>query len=172
MMTNLQTITSFFWSDPRVYNIVAYLICGPLILLWIWITLRTQVTPLKTWLALASISALSLLPLYHRQYDAKLIMLQFPAVGLLLTQRHPSRRLASALTAVATFLTGDLPWLVLLKIGDALRAVGSPLSKLAAEVLLNFSVPLALLATGVFYLWLYMRQTKADHIEPLSTPGA
>jgi hypothetical protein len=172
MMINLQTVTSFFWAQPRIYDSVSYLICGLIVLLWIWITLRTQVTLTNTWLALASISALCLLPVYHRQYDAKLIMLQLPALGQLWTRRHRSRWIALAVTALAIFLAGDLPWLVLLKVGAYLRNLGSPLPTVAADILLNFTMPLALLSTGVYYLWLYIQQTSADRVEsrPKSAP--
>jgi hypothetical protein len=168
MMINLQTITSFFWSDPRIYSAASFLICGPLLLLWIWTTLRTRATLANTWFALAAISALSLLPIYHRQYDAKLVLLQLPALCLLLTCRHRLRWIALTLTGSAIFLAGDLPWLVLLKVAGVLGGLGSPVSKLAAEILLNFSVPLVLLSAGTFYLWLYFLQSKADMPESLT----
>lgn len=172
MMTNLQTITSFFWSDPKIYDSGALLICGPLILLWIWKTVRTRATQTNTWLALASISALSVLPVYHRQYDAKLIMLQFPALGLLLTRKHRLRWIAFAVTVLATFLSGDLPWLIFIKFADRLRSLGSPFAGLMADVMLNFPVPLALLAAGCFYLWLYVLQSEADQPDSASGPLA
>jgi len=170
MMTNLQTVTSFFWNDSKIYDSVALLICGPLLLLWVWKTVRTRATQTNTWLALASISALSVLPVYHRQYDAKLIMLQFPALSLLLTRKHRLRWIAFAVTALATFLSGDLPWLVLIKVAARLRNLGSPFAALMADVMLNFPVPLALLAAGCFYLWLYVCQS--DQPDSLLQPLA
>jgi hypothetical protein len=168
MMVNLQTITSFFWSSPRTYSAASLVICGSLLLLWVWITLHVRATVTNIWLAIASISALSLLPVYHRQYDAKLVLLQLPALCLLLTCRHRLRGIALTLTGLAIFMAGDIPWLVFLKIAKMLHGLGSPVSNLAAEILLNFSVPLVLLSAGTFYLWLYLRQSKPDMSESLS----
>jgi hypothetical protein len=69
---DLQTVISVFRDDPRIYNPASYLICGTLLLVWSIRTLRSRFTQRRALLALAAIAALSMLPIYHRQYDAKL----------------------------------------------------------------------------------------------------
>jgi len=75
---DLQTVISVFRNDPRIYNPASYLICGLLLLAWIFVTVRSRPSRARVWLALAAISALSMLPVYHRQYDAKLLLLTVP----------------------------------------------------------------------------------------------
>lgn len=159
MIVNLQTITSFFWQDPKTYNLVSYLVCAPLLLWWIYLTLRARASREMTWLALAPISALSVLPIYHRQYDAKLILLALPAFVLLWSRSKRFRWPALAVTAAAFFLNGDFPWIVLLQTVDHLHLAAGPYRQ-AATALLNFPVPLSLLVMGVFYLRIFARSVR------------
>jgi uncharacterized SAM-binding protein YcdF (DUF218 family) len=86
MMVNLQTVISVFWDDPRIYNATSYIACGALLLAWVFVTVRFRFSPARTWLALAAIAALSLLPIYHRQQDTKLLLLTIPACVVLWTE--------------------------------------------------------------------------------------
>jgi hypothetical protein len=108
MLTSLQTVYSFFWSDPQRYNLATCLTCAPLLLAWAWTVLRSRVTAQNTWLALAAISALSLLPVYHRPHDAKIMLLAIPACGLLWTAGGRSRWPALVLTAGSILLNSEL----------------------------------------------------------------
>lgn len=159
MITSLQTVTSFFWQDPKIYNLISYVVCAPLLLWWIYLTLRARASREAAWLALAPISALSVLPIYHRQYDAKLILLALPAFVLLWSRSERLRWPALAVTATAFFLNGDFPWIVLLQTTDHLHLTAGPYRQ-AATALLNFPVPLSLLAMSVFYLWIYARSVR------------
>jgi hypothetical protein len=161
MLTNLQTITSFFWTDPHIYNVASYLICAPFLIAWVLITLRSCPSPATTWLALASISAFSMLPVYHRQYDAKLILLAVPACALLWARRGALGWTALLLTTVAVLFNGDLPWVAFLAFVNHINwSTAGPSGRLLTAVW-DFPVPLSLLAMGVFYLWVYARQTFA-----------
>jgi hypothetical protein len=161
MMTNLQTVTSFFWDDPHFYNLVSYLICAPLIVLWIFLTLRARRSTANMWFALASISALSVLPIYHRQYDAKMILLALPALALLWARRGPVAWTSLAVTATAFFFNGDFPWIVFLHFIQKLHHDSGPYQS-AAKALSDFPVPVSLLFMGVFYLWVYARSVLGD----------
>ena len=79
-VVDLQAAISIFRDDPRFYNIASYLFCGVLLLAWsIW-TLRTRFSVQKAWLALAAVTAFTLLITYHRPWDAKLVMLAIRSV--------------------------------------------------------------------------------------------
>ncbi|MGO9636822.1 MAG: glycosyltransferase family 87 protein, partial [Terracidiphilus sp.] len=80
---DLQTVFSVFRDNPRFYNLATYLVFGPLLLVWIIVTLRSRFSQARAWLALAGIAALSMLPVYHRPYDAKLLLLTVPACAML-----------------------------------------------------------------------------------------
>ncbi len=157
MMINLQTVLSFFRDDPRFYNPAAYLICGALLLVWMFAVLRSRITPARTWLALATIAALSLLPVYHRQGDATLLLLAVPACAMLCAEGGAVARLAILVTAAGFVLTGDLTWALILGL---IANLHMPLSHLAGKIVIIvqvFPVPLTLLAMGIFYLWIYVR---------------
>jgi hypothetical protein len=159
-LVSLQEVISFFWNDPRIYNPATYLICAPLLLVWALAALRYRPSPRTVWLALAAIAALSMLPLYHRQQDTKLLLLTVPACAMLWAEGGLTGWLALVLNSAAFVLTGDLPWVILLGLINNLHV---PLSRLAGQLLIAvqvFPAPLILLVTGVFYLWVYVRRGR------------
>ncbi|MGA8668322.1 MAG: glycosyltransferase family 87 protein [Terracidiphilus sp.] len=154
VLTNLQTVTSFFWPDPHTYDLASYVICAPLFLFWGFITLRSRPSTTTVWLGLATIAAFSMLPVYHRQYDAKLILLAVPACAQLWARRGATGWIALLVTTAAFVLNGDLPWVAFLAFVHHMH--WSPAGRVLTAVW-DFPVPLSLLAMGVFYLWIYAR---------------
>jgi hypothetical protein len=154
MMVSLQTLLSVFKDDPSFYNPLTHLLCAPLLLVWAWITLRTRATPERAWLALAAISALSMLPVYHRQYDCKMLLLAIPACAMLWAKGGITAWLAVGLNAAGFVLTGDVTWALILALINRLHI---PPGKML-EAIQAFPNPLVLLAMGVFYLWVYARR--------------
>lgn len=164
MVISLQAVISVLRDDPRFYNPASYLVCAPLVIAWGWVTLRTRPSPRRAWLGLAAIAALSMLPVYHRQYDAKLLLLTVPACVLLWTEGGRIGRLALAVTTAGFVLTGDIPWAIFFGVISKVRL---PANALTAKMLMAvqvFPVPLILLVTGAFYLWVYAR-SGGDTIE-------
>lgn len=165
MVISLQSILSVFRDDPRFYNLGSYLACAPLLLAWALITLRTRATPARAWLALASIAALSLLPVYHRQYDAKLLLLTVPACVMLWVEGGVTGWLALLLTTAGFVLTGDLTWAILLGLISHLHLPATRLSGQILTAVQVFPAPLILLIVGVFYLWVYARKSPGSAAE-------
>jgi hypothetical protein len=161
MMVNLQTVFSAFRDDPRFYNPAACLVSGTLLLVWAFATLRSQPSSRKHWLALAAVAALSMLPVYHRLNDAKLLLLTVPACAMLWAEGGAIGWLALTVNTAAFVLTGDLPWIVLLSLIRILRLSTTGLSGQILAIVLVFPTPLILLVTGVFYLWVYTRHVRA-----------
>ncbi len=110
------------------------------------------------WLALASISALSLLLVYHRSYDAKLLLLSIPACALLWKRGGVIRWPVLALNIFALLITSDLAWIFFAFVMSQLRPAAPWISDTAVNAMIVFPAPSALLATGIFYLWLYIRE--------------
>jgi hypothetical protein len=165
MMVSLQTLLSVFKDDPRFYNPVTYAICAPLLLAWAWITLRTRATTARTWLALAAIAALSMLPVYHRQYDCKLLLLAVPACAMLWAEGGRTAWFAVGLNVAGFVLTGDATWALILALINRLHI---PPGKML-EAIQAFPNPLVLLAMAIFYLWVYARKASpADSEEQAS----
>jgi hypothetical protein len=161
MMINLQTLVSAFRDDPRVYNPVTYLVCAPLLTVWAFVTLRFRSSPRRVWLALAAISALSMLPTYHRAQDAKLLLLAIPACAMLWMEGGLLGWLALLVNALALVLTGDLVWILLFSLVDRLHLPAPGLAGQLVTAMQVFATPVILLVMGVFYLWLYMRRSSA-----------
>jgi len=165
MVISLQSLISVFWDDPRIYNPASYIACAPLLLAWAFITLRTRASLSRAWLALASIAALSMLPVYHRQYDAKLLLLTVPACVILLAEGGPIGRLALLMTTAAFVLTGDLTWAILLGLMNHVYPAATGVFAQILMVAQVFPPPLILLSMGVFYLWVYARKAPQSTSE-------
>jgi hypothetical protein len=157
MMVNLQTVFSVFWDDPRIYNPASYLVFAPLLLLWAFLTLRSRPSLKNAWLALAAISALTMLPVYHELMDTKLLLLTIPACAMLWAEGGRIGRLALLVITAGFVLTGDIPWAILLRLISILYLPATGLSGQILMALHIFPVPLILLVVGIFYLWVYVR---------------
>jgi hypothetical protein len=165
MQVNLQAVISVFRDDPHFYNPVTYLICAPLLLLWVLVTLRSRPLPARAWIGLAAIAALSLLPIYHRQTDTKLLLLTVPACAMLWAEGGLTGRLALLVTTAGFVFNGDVTWAILL---GTINRLHLPTAGLSGQILMAvqvFPAPLALLATGVFYLWVYVRRGSRETAE-------
>jgi hypothetical protein len=161
---SLQSVFSVFRDDPRFYNPVSYLVCAPLLLLWVFVTLRSRPSPKRAWIGLAAIAVLSMLPVYHRQYDAKLLLLTVPACAMLWAEGGLAARFALVVNFAAFVLTGDLSWAIFLNYVTNLHlsTVGLPLKLLS--IVQMCSAPLTLLILGIFYLWVYVSRSYASAV--------
>jgi hypothetical protein len=161
MLISLQTVFSFFWDNPGIYNLATYLVCAPLLLVWAFVTVRSRPSSRKFWLGLATIAALSMLPVYHRQVDAMLLILTVPACVILWAEGGLAGRLAMLVNVVGFMAIGDLPWAILLGFINHLNLPATGVSGQIAIAVQVFPVPLALLAMSVFYLSLYAHNYPA-----------
>jgi hypothetical protein len=151
MITDLQAVFSFFRNDPRFYNLASWVICVPLFVVWVIAAVRSHASRRNHWLGLAAIAPLTMLPLYHRQYDAKLILLCLPACAMLASEGGRVGRWAIGITSATLVLNGDWTWAVL----DAVLP-RYHLSNIAPHInLMAFPVPLSLLTLASFYLWVF-----------------
>jgi hypothetical protein len=73
MIANLQTIVSIFRDDAAFENHVVWVAFGFLFIVWAYITVRAGAGMEKDLLGVASVAVMSLLPIYHRHYDARLL---------------------------------------------------------------------------------------------------
>ena len=161
MVISLQTVISLFRDDANFYNPAAYLIGGALILVWMVVTLRSRFSLERAWLALAAIAALSMLPVYHRIYDSKLLLLAVPACALLWSEGRLVGRFALLVNAAAFVVTGDMPWAVIFGLISHLRPTTPWLSGWVLTAIVVFPAPTVLLLMGIFYLWVYASRSVA-----------
>jgi hypothetical protein len=168
MLVNLQAVFSVFRDDPRFYNPASYIVCAPLLLVWVLVTLRSRSSPARAWLAIAAIAALSMLPVYHHLYDAKLLLLTVPACAMLWAEGGPMGWLALLVNTAGFVVTADLPWAIFLGLVSSMRVSTTGLSGQILTAVQVFPAPLILLVMGVFYLWVYARRCSA----PAPLPAA
>ncbi len=103
-IAGLQTILSLFRDQPAFYNRTAQVIGLVLLAFWLVPVLRMRASQERDYLALASMACLSLLPIYHREYDTRILLLTFPAFALLMRSRLPVRIATASVAALAMVL--------------------------------------------------------------------
>jgi hypothetical protein len=161
-VVDLQAAISIFLDDPRIYNPASYLVCGLLLLAWAVRAYWSRFSPPRAWLALASVSALTMLVTYHRPWDAKLIMLAIPACAMIWAEGGLRRWSALLVTAAGIVFTGDYTLAILSIIAENLHIGTTGILGKILTVLLIRPASIALLVMGVFYLWLYLRRPAQD----------
>ncbi len=114
--------------------------------------MRRRFSQEGAWLALASIAALSMLPLYHRLHDTSLLLLAFPAFAMLWAKGGPTSWLALLFTGAGAVFTGDFPVQILAIQSAHLRASTPGLPGDVLTLALARPVPLVLLAMGILSL--------------------
>jgi hypothetical protein len=160
VITDLQAIISFFVNDPSFYNRASYAICLTLLAVIVFATRKSVLTAERIWIGLAAIAALSMLPVYHRQYDAKLLILTLPAFASLWAAGGRLAKIALLVQAGGLLFTSDLPWAFFRALITHLQVptTGAPGKVLIA--ILSFPVPLVLLLMCSFYAAIYSRRTE------------
>jgi hypothetical protein len=156
MIVSLQTVTGVFWTDPRIYNGIAYAVMAPLILLWAARSIGSRFDEARAWVALAAIVPLSMLAGYHRQHDTRLLLLTLPACAMLAARKDRIGTLAVVFTSIAALASSNL---ILPLFGFGSYGLRSRIPGVAGDLLyalLGRPVPLALLAMSGFYCWLLL----------------
>jgi hypothetical protein len=170
-ITNLQALFSLVRDVPKFYNRAALAVFVPLLLAWLYGVVRPvregqrmlegrvglSVIDARNLLALAAAAALGFLPIYHRQYDTRLLLLMFPAVALLASSSRWMGRVAIVLSVVATVTTSHQ----FVHLGPWLEAHGV---RLPGVVWLVFyrPLPLTLLLLGCFFLYAMFRVSAGE----------
>lgn len=152
MQINLQTAVSMFRDDPSFYNPVTYSVCGILLVAWLIQASRSKGSPELTWISLAAGSALSMLPVYHRQADAELLLLAVPACSILWARRGSRAVLAFMVTCGCLVLTAEIPWAFALNL---LRRMTVSDTFIFRETIIGVQIlpiPISLLMMSIFYL--------------------
>jgi hypothetical protein len=157
MMINLQTVFSMFRDDPKFYNPLAYLAFAIPFLIWVAKTIRTRASSLDAWFGVAPISALAMLPVYHRLFDAKLFMVAIPACAMLWARRGVIAWLSLILCTAAILGTGGSPWAIFFSVMKHINLPDTPLNRAVYVGLQVFTVPLTLYIAACFFLWIYVR---------------
>jgi hypothetical protein len=159
-MIHLQTVFAIFWSAPSIYNPLTYSLCGALIAIWAVALDRGRLSSQDQWFAIAAGAFLSLLPVYHRTHDAKLILLAVPACAMLRRENGVLGRAAVWLTSATFVLTGDIPLYIVSSLSGLFPCADlGILGKIVTSIVFR-PAPLLLLVSGSFYLWVYVHRIR------------
>lgn len=154
---NAQTIFALFRDRPLFYNTASYLLCGMLLLPWVIATVRRPMSTSRIWVSLAFLSAVSMLPVYHRHHDAKLLLLAVPACAMIVAKRPMAGIISVFFTALAFTFNADIPRAILTNWEANLTFSYGTLAGKLTTLFLARPAPLAILAMSIFYLWAYCR---------------
>ena len=161
-IVDLQSVISLFRDDPRFYNTVSYVFCGALLLAGAIWTLRKRFSVPMAWLAIAAVVPLTLLINYHRLWDARLVMLAIPGCCMLCAKDGPLGKAAMVITSAAVLATGDISLVIYVSTVNSFPWTPHGIVATAADVVLLRPASVALLAMGLFYLWVYLRRISAQ----------
>ena len=160
MVIDLQAVISIFHNEPSVYDPIAYLMAGLFLLPWSVKTLGSRRSYEDTWLALAAVSAISMLVAYHKPYDAKLLILSVPACVMLWMSGDRKGRIALAITAITFILSADVP-LAIIVILSRNTQFGTGIFDKLLRVLVTRPATIALIVMACFYLWMFLERTNS-----------
>jgi hypothetical protein len=172
VILSLQSVLSIFRDDPSFYNPTSILICAALFAFVSIVTIRSRAEPPHLWCGIAAVAALTMLPSYHRPYDARLLFLAIPATAMLWAEGGPVRRAVSSLSAAAIVLTADIPLSIVSLLARKVSLEG--MSSITKLLLLPFirPAPLVLLIVAIAYTVMFAwRSANARGLQPLSAGG-
>lgn len=99
---NLQSLTSIVFPEAHTFNAVAYSVFLALLAFGTLVVLRASASGETHFISLAALSVLTLMPVYHRFYDTRLLLLSIPAIGIIFQKRRVLGALIALLTLLAT----------------------------------------------------------------------
>ena len=163
-LVGLQSDVSLFYPNPQTYDLITYAICAVLVLVWVLEVLRHRATATVSWLAIAAAAPLSMLPTYHFQHDAKLLLLTIPACAMLLVRKgRGSGRIgwmAMLVTTAAIVINGDIFSGIRILFTRNMLVPQSSLGSKFVTAAITRPAPLILLATAAFFLWALMKEPR------------
>jgi hypothetical protein len=112
-VVNLQALTALFSANPKIYEALSTVVIAALVVVLAVGLRRLGANPIRDWLAVAAVSILTLVLVYHRSYDMRMVMLTLPALALLW-------RAAPKIAAVVSFLSCFLLYSTALKMVNRL----------------------------------------------------
>ena len=160
-IVQLQTAVSVFFTDPRTWNVITWCICAPLLLLWAYRALKSRPTGPVIWIGLAAAAPLTVLPTYHFQHDAKLLMIAIPACAMLWVQRRRTGIIALVVTLAAILVNGDILSAIRILLTRSIVVPEPTFASHLATLVFTRPGPLVLLAMAIFYL-LHLRSTAVE----------
>ena len=165
---DLQTIVSRYRDEPAFYNHVVWAFSAILIGVWLYPVIRRRRSQEKDILCIAAIAAFSMIPIYHRTYDSRALLILFPALAVLMRRTVWWSRVATFVTVVASFTLAEY-------YGKYTRPANHIVTflanHLALQTMVVHVVPLILLGITIFYLAVLYLSPPSLALDAENVPG-
>ena len=145
---------STFSENRHMANLIAWTVTAILVVGWLFGVSRARPTLENDLLAVAGVCCISLLPVYHRLYDTRLLLLTIPALALLLKGHRLVGGAAACLTCLIFLSTNNLYAKLLRKID--LLIGGSPV------IPVGRLAPLVVALLAITYVVMYVFQNRDE----------
>ena len=162
-IVQLQTAISVFFTSPATWTVITWLIYAPLLLYWVYRVFQTRPTGPAIWVGLAAAAPLTVLPTYHFQHDAKLLLIAIPACAVLWSKPGRIARLAFAITLATILINGDIISAIRILLTRSIIVPQPGFLNHLATLILTRPSPLILLAMAIFYLSQLWLSPTAQH---------
>lgn len=157
-IVSLQSAIALIQDRPNFYNTATAIICGFVLVLWIVGVFLSPRSGESIWLALAPIVTLTMLAMYHRAYDTRLLILAVPACAILASEKGKTGKCAIVVTTLGLLFTGELPNALIRPLISHVRVTLEGPNSLAA-ILLSRPAPFVLVIMTVFFVWVFLSRS-------------
>lgn len=157
-IVQLQTAVSVFFQHPHTWDAITWCICAPLLLLWAFRTSVSHPSGPSMWIGLAAAAPLTLLPTYHFQHDAKLLLMTVPACAMLWIKRSHTGNFALTVTLAAIAVNGDIVSAIRILLTRSIVIPEPDFVSRFITLVFTRPGPLVLLVMSGFYLRIFMRR--------------
>ena len=189
--TSLAPVLANLWDNAGFYSLGSLALIAPLVFFWArWTlvaspgralraptnegdSLRSGFDRRAIWLGLAAAIPLTLLPVYHRIYDARLIILTVPACALLASEGGRRRWLAIGINGAAILATCEPLWAAVLGYVESLHLPAAVFHGRLLAAAFGIPTPVSLVVLSAFYLWVYREHCRGNSatVGSLATEG-
>ena len=152
----LQSLLSVIHNNPRFYDRGAHLVGMVMFLAWSYPVFRMRPGKEKDLFAIASIACISLLPIYHHDYDSRILLLIAPAFALSMSGIRSRALISGAVTLASLIFISHAvqTWVTVHHRQVSIAGIWE-------TVLWTRTMQLSALSLALFYLYLFY-QALAD----------
>lgn len=158
-LTDLQAILSLYRDQAAFYNNVSHPVVLGLGVIWLYPVLRMRPSYRKDVFAIAAITALTFLTMYHVEYDLRLLLFTFPAFAPVMAEEGWTKSFTLFLTVVVVVANFHKSQTVML---EHLVPRLEPLGTLGT-ILWMRQLPIYALSLYILYLSLFYREWSIQH---------
>ena len=151
-IVDLRTPFALIHNDPAFYTHMALAVSLCFLLLWLYPAIKLRPSREKDWIALASITCFSLLPIYHRNPDTKMLLLAYPAIALLLERTRWLGAIAAAVGFFLAIISGRFFIFHFHKIPPLMNLLHKTIFRPVPQLVLDRPEPITFLLSAVFFL--------------------